>query len=737
MVFEQIIDGKAEQIVLGGLIENKTVTRQVGSGTHEIIVVRSSEALYGDSTYIPFTFGGGAKQLPPTEYARRIEYIGDSITCGYGDEGPNATCPYDIPIRQVKNETTGLARGREDPRDPEHLSRVRLARGAQALGAGRRRSASRARASYQNYREACKGEGACAPGKAPDDPDAKTTIPEYYLRTLATERPDSGGTAYDFSKETDQDKPQVVVINIGTNDFARDLNQDSVADGIDLGKFRDALQGLRPVRAHEAPRRRDLPRRAADGHRQVPARQRAHGLPQRRSARVADGPQRRRRHEGLLDGARRDGRSLRPRVRLPPEPRGASHHGRSGRRARSTRRRAGRRSTRNERSSQPQSHARRAVSAAAAATTIRWRTSRRRSRRSTARSARAPTRRSRIARSSRTTSSSRRSRSSAASSLASLFAYFVSSPKFSAPGTWANSFRVDTALIVFWGPLLYCRDGEAAALEEPAHLPRARALHRGVQRGDVQGHGRRRRGRGRLLEHRDVAGRGRVLRDAEGVLGHAGRLALGVLLRHRRAALPRRLGEEVRRLDAAAEVRAARAPRVPRAPSSASRCSASFAAAASSPRSARRSICIQLPLVALLFLYALRIPEDLASVGTAFVAVAVARSRPRHVHLLRRLRAGRHHEPARQARVVHEPLGLGALRDRADDPARARARAADVEGHPALAAPRGADPPRHRAEQPPARVRQPRGGAARHLPRPEAEQAEAARRPGRSRSPCR
>ena len=39
--------------------------------------------------------------------------------------------------------------------------------------------------------------------------------------------------------------------------------------------------------------------------------------------------------------------------------------------------------------------------------------------------------------------------------VASLFAYFVSSPKFNGPGAWANSFRVDTALVVFWGPLLY------------------------------------------------------------------------------------------------------------------------------------------------------------------------------------------------------------------------------------------------------------------------------------------
>ena len=35
---------------------------------------------------------------------------------------------------------------------------------------------------------------------------------------------------------------------------------------------------------------------------------------------------------------------------------------------------------------------------------------------------------------------------------------------------------------------------------------------------------------------------------------------------------------------------------------------------------------MQLPLVALLFLYALRVPEDLASVGTAFVSAAIARS---------------------------------------------------------------------------------------------------------------
>lgn len=38
--------------------------------------------------------------------------------------------------------------------------------------------------------------------------------------------------------------------------------------------------------------------------------------------------------------------------------------------------------------------------------------------------------------------------------LASLFAFFAASPTFDAPGVWSNSFRFDTAFVVVWGPLL-------------------------------------------------------------------------------------------------------------------------------------------------------------------------------------------------------------------------------------------------------------------------------------------
>lgn len=243
-VFEVIIDGRAQQVVLPDYSDPTapvaTRTHKLPSGTHEITVVRSSEALFGDSYFVPFTFGGG-KQLPSREYARRIEYIGDSITCGYGDEGPNATCPYDVPIRQAPNERGEL----EDVKIPE-TQNIYLAYGsvaARRLGAQATTLCFSGKGVALNYREQGVGEGKILNPNDKPDPDAKTTIPEYYLRRVATEKSDASkpGSTWDFAQEPE---PQVVLINIGTNDFARDANQDSIADGIDLGLFREKYRAF-------------------------------------------------------------------------------------------------------------------------------------------------------------------------------------------------------------------------------------------------------------------------------------------------------------------------------------------------------------------------------------------------------------------------------------------------------------------------------------------------------------
>lgn len=181
----------------------------IPAGDHTIRIQRLTEALSGAETaFLGFDFGGG-KILPQWVRPRRIEYIGDSITCGYGNEGANATCPYDIPDPDVPGK-----------RIPETENQY-LAFGAVAarnLQADAVTVCWSGKGVYQNYRE------------KEDDPDKKTTVPQYYLRTI-------GGAAqsvFDFKDP----EPGVVVISLGTNDFARDLNQDSIADGIDLAVFK-------------------------------------------------------------------------------------------------------------------------------------------------------------------------------------------------------------------------------------------------------------------------------------------------------------------------------------------------------------------------------------------------------------------------------------------------------------------------------------------------------------------
>ena len=248
VAYEEIIDGNMTKVILGGAVENKTVTRQLPDGVHEITVMRTSEALYGDSTFIPFTFGPHTTQLPVPDKVHRIEYIGDSITCGYGDEGPNATCPYDVTIRTAPNGTGGTDEVKIPLTQNIYLAYGSIA--ARKLDAEATTICFSGKGVNVNYREQGYGEGGKPVPNAKPDPDAKTTIPMYYLRTLATERPEAGGQLWDFSKEA---QPEVVVLNLGTNDFARDLNQDTVPDGIDLpafqaayAKFVDFVRSKRP-----------------------------------------------------------------------------------------------------------------------------------------------------------------------------------------------------------------------------------------------------------------------------------------------------------------------------------------------------------------------------------------------------------------------------------------------------------------------------------------------------------
>jgi len=293
---------------------------------HEVTLHRNSEAMLGPVAFLGFTFGAMGKLLPPNRRPRRIEIIGDSITCGYGNEGENATCPFDVEIRKEElTEQIGerVVKQQVSIKLPitenQYLAYSSIA--ARNLNADIVTLCWSGKGVVKNYKErylpaqqevlARDNERLAAAAK-PDvtddqipppyafDCDSRVTVPDMWLsRTRGNEdvapplapapHPDPGvrerikdaelpracslksggnekgrfvGPKWDFSKEKPDEQPQVVVINLGTNDFARDsipdngmdqLPGDNLPDGtIDRGEFRnryrDFIQEIRKVR---------------------------------------------------------------------------------------------------------------------------------------------------------------------------------------------------------------------------------------------------------------------------------------------------------------------------------------------------------------------------------------------------------------------------------------------------------------------------------------------------------
>jgi len=173
--FQIVVDGKPTSVLKpssGSM--TYTVATGLPPGVHEVVVWRRTEAFFGTATYEGFELDGTL--LSPTPVDRRIETIGDSITCGYGDEGTSASCPFSA--------------------DTENHFLTYGAIAARALKADVVATCWSGLGMYRNYDAATTG-----------------TMPERYPRTL----PQTSGSTWDFSRYV----PQVVVINLGTNDFAK------------------------------------------------------------------------------------------------------------------------------------------------------------------------------------------------------------------------------------------------------------------------------------------------------------------------------------------------------------------------------------------------------------------------------------------------------------------------------------------------------------------------------------
>jgi lysophospholipase L1-like esterase len=180
-----IIDNKKIQVIKcdkeGKQIYN---VESLSDTIHTIEIFKRTEASVGESEFRGFILAKGKKllSLPAAQASRRMEFIGNSITCGYGNEGDDEKCPF-----SPRTENNYMAYGAITARklNAEYVAVPFSGKGL-----------------TRNF-----------------DEGTNEIMPQLYDRIF----PANPDKKWDFKKYT----PDVVVINLGTNDFAKS-NPDSV-----------------------------------------------------------------------------------------------------------------------------------------------------------------------------------------------------------------------------------------------------------------------------------------------------------------------------------------------------------------------------------------------------------------------------------------------------------------------------------------------------------------------------
>ena len=178
--FEAVVDGAPVKILSAATADARApasapaptlyaLAAGLPDGDHEATVFKCTEPLVGNAAFGGFQLGAGAAVLPAAPVRRKIEVIGDSISCGYGNEAASKDEPFS-PATENAWWTYGAI-------------------AARAVGADYECIAWSGRKMY------------------PDN-----TIPEIFDRTLPRDR--------GSRRAGDQKKPDVMLVNLCTNDFS-------------------------------------------------------------------------------------------------------------------------------------------------------------------------------------------------------------------------------------------------------------------------------------------------------------------------------------------------------------------------------------------------------------------------------------------------------------------------------------------------------------------------------------
>ena len=172
-----VIDGGEPKVF--ALAEGEHVYRLASGlpqGSHRVLIWKRTEAEVGTITFHGFKLDDGTSIGPPVfPPTRRMFFVGDSITAGYGVEGPNQACAWNVAYEN-NYATYGAVAARL--LDAEYVA------------------------------AAWSGKGISRNYEARD----VETMPQLYRRVIPTE-PDSPPAPVVPA--------DVVVVNLGTNDFGR------------------------------------------------------------------------------------------------------------------------------------------------------------------------------------------------------------------------------------------------------------------------------------------------------------------------------------------------------------------------------------------------------------------------------------------------------------------------------------------------------------------------------------
>jgi lysophospholipase L1-like esterase len=175
--FAVIIDGTVISPVLK-VIKGTTqyaLATGLAPGIHDLVVWKRTEGNQGPNRFLGLDITGGGLQAPPAAPERRIEVYGDSISAGYGLDGPDQNCAWSP--------------------DTENHYLTYAAITSRELGADLHVIAWSGIGMYRNF------------GMS----DASlAAMPYVYARTIA----DQSSSTWGFASW----QPHVVIVNLGTND---------------------------------------------------------------------------------------------------------------------------------------------------------------------------------------------------------------------------------------------------------------------------------------------------------------------------------------------------------------------------------------------------------------------------------------------------------------------------------------------------------------------------------------